>query len=277
MTAELIDCEQRHHSHSGLKLIFTPQFQTVRFFIELSYLGTHYCGWQIQPNGVSVQETLEKALFTISRREFSITGQGRTDAGVHALKTFAHLDTEDKPYPEDVWAYKLNSVLPPDIAIHRIFKVKKDAHARFSATGRSYRYRICTRKNPFETGRAWIHLRKPDINLMKKASEFLKGRHDFTSFSSAKSDTENRVCTISHLELVETGDMIYMDITADRFVMNMVRTIMGTLTEVGLGKRTPESVKTILNAKNREMAGENAPPQGLFLMDVAYPSDIFLL
>jgi tRNA pseudouridine38-40 synthase len=122
-----------------------------------------------------------------------------------------------------------------------------------------------------------MYFRKPDVELMQKAAEMLRGTHDFTSFSSAKSDTENRICTVKQLEIKQEGDMIFMDISADRFVMNMVRTIMGTLTEVGLGKRNPESMEELLQARNRERAGENAPPEGLFLTDVAYPPDIFML
>lgn len=260
----------------GLNLSLRSNRKPLRYFIELSYVGTAYCGWQTQPNGISVQETLEKALFTLSGKKYSITGQGRTDAGVHALKSFAHFDTDKKPYPEDVWTYKLNSILPQDIAVHRIIQVKEGAHARFSALSRSYRYRVCTRKNPFEVGRAWMYYRKPYVPLMRDAAEMLLGTHDFTSFSSAKSDTGNRICTIKQLEIIQEGDLIMMDITADRFVMNMVRTIMGTLIEIGMERRKAESISEILQAKSRKKAGENAPPEGLFLTDVAYPSEIFL-
>lgn len=262
---------------SNIKFIFTLQFATVRYFIELSYLGTAYCGWQNQPNGISVQASLEKSLFTLLRREIPVTGQGRTDAGVHALKTFAHVDVNELPFDEKIWAYKWNALLPADISVQKIMQVKDDAHARFSARRRFYRYRICTKKNPFENGRAWMLYRTLETADMLKAAAYLKGAHDFTSFSSARSDTENRICTVDKISIHEQDGILMMDISADRFVMNMVRTIMGTLAEVGLGKRQAESIPAILSAKNRESAGENAPPQGLFLTDVEYPSDIFLL
>lgn len=248
----------------------------MRYFIELSYLGTAYCGWQNQPNGISIQASLEKSLFTLLRQEIPVTGQGRTDAGVHALKTVAHVDIHELPFDEDIWAYKWNALLPADISIQKIMRVGEDAHARFSARRRSYRYRICTRKNPFENGRAWMLYRQLNTDDMIKAAEYLKGTHDFTSFSSARSDTENRVCSVDKILIHQQDDILMMDISADRFVMNMVRTIMGTLAEVGLEKRTAESIPDILSAKNRECAGENAPPQGLFLTDVEYPPDIFL-
>lgn len=249
----------------------------MRYFIELSYLGTAYCGWQTQPNGISVQASLEKSLFTLLRQEIPVAGQGRTDAGVHALKTFAHVNLNELPFDEKIWAYKWNALLPADISIQKIIRVRDDVHARFSARKRSYRYRISTRKNPFENGRAWMLFRQLNTEDMIKAAEYLKGTHDFTSFSSARSDTENRICTVDKINIHEQDGILMMDISADRFVMNMVRTIMGTLAEVGFGKRQAESIPDILASKNRECAGENAPPQGLFLTDVEYPPDIFLL
>ena len=249
----------------------------MRYFIQLSYNGGAYCGWQIQPNGITVQEILQKALSTTARKEINIVGQGRTDAGVHALKSYAHFDIEKPPFGLDEWAYKLNTFLPNDIAIQHIIPVNENAHARFSALSRSYRYIISTTKNPFWHKRAWEIYRTLDIYKMEEASRFLKGKHDFTSFSSMKSDTESRVCDVTQLDLTADGTFIYVDITADRFVMNMVRTIVGTLVEVGLRKRIPLDMAELIAASDRTKAGENAPPHALYLREVKYPEHIFIL
>lgn len=247
----------------------------MRYFIQLSYDGEAYCGWQIQPNGNTVQETLQKALSITSRTEISVVGQGRTDAGVHALKSYAHFDIEKLPFDLTQWVYKLNTFLPKDIAIQQIVPVNEDAHARFSALSRSYRYIISTTKNPFWHNRAWEIYRTLDVQRMEEAAQLLKGKHDFTSFSSMKSDTESRVCDVKHLDLSTDGTFIYVDITADRFVMNMVRTIVGTLVEVGLEKRKPSEMVKIIAALDRKKAGENAPPHALYLREVKYPEHIF--
>lgn len=249
----------------------------MRFFIQLAYEGEAYCGWQIQPNGISVQETLEKALSLTARTPIQIVGQGRTDAGVHALDTYAHFDIEQLPYSTEQWAYKLNSLLPHDIAIKRIIPVHPEAHARFTALSRSYRYVITTTKNPFYHKRAWYISRPLDIERIQQAMNLIKGKHDFTSFSSARSEIENRVCNVTELCLSHEYDFIYIDITADRFVMNMVRTIVGTLVEIGSGKRKVENIPALFAAQNRQKAGENAPPYGLYLREVKYPELIFTI
>lgn len=247
----------------------------MRFFLELAYFGEAYCGWQVQPNGPSVQETLEKALGTVSRRAVAVTGQGRTDAGVHALQSFAHFEVETAPFALDQWAYKLNALLPADIAVKRIIPVTADAHARFSALARSYTYIIGREKDPFWHRRAWFVYRPLRVEHMREAAGHLMGRHDFTSFSSAKSDTEGRDCTVTRLDLEEHGPQLHLHISADRFVMNMVRTIAGTLVEVGLGKRTPHEIPALLAQKDRRVAGENAPAHALYLREVKYPEHIF--
>lgn len=238
-------------------------------------MGEAYCGWQIQPNGNSIQETLEKALGLLSRTEVSVTGQGRTDAGVHALQSFAHFEVDDPPFALDQWAYKLNSLLPSDIAVKRIFPVAADAHARFSALGRSYTYLIGLEKDPFWHQRAWFIYRPLNVDRMREAALHLMGKHDFTSFSSAKSDTEGRTCTVTELDLLPQGKQLHLHISADRFVMNMVRTITGTLVQVGLGKRTPHEIPELLQQKDRRVAGENAPAHALYLREVKYPEHIF--
>lgn len=249
----------------------------MRYFIELAYDGKVYCGWQIQPNAISIEETLEKALSLTSRATINIVGQGRTDAGVHALQSYAHFDIDTLPYDANLWVYKLNSLLPDDISIKKIIPVSADAHARFSALSRSYRYIISTAKDPFMQMRAWGIYRPLRIEKMREACEHIKGKHDFTSFSSAKSDTHGRVCHVTQLDITETQDQIWIDITADRFVMNMVRTIVGTLVEVGLNKREPSDIITLFSSLNRQKAGENAPPHALYLREVKYPPHIFTL
>lgn len=247
----------------------------MRFFIRLSYVGANYCGWQIQPNATSVQEVLEKSMSLTARQPISIVGQGRTDSGVHAIQSFAHFDIDRLPYPTDQWTYKLNALLPPDIAIHEIVPVKNNAHARFDALSRSYRYIICTQKSPFYKDRAWEIFRPLNMTAMKKAGAAIIGKHDFTSFSSAKSDLDNRICEVTQLEIIEKDEFIHVEITANRFVMNMVRTIVGTLAEIGLGKRNSDSIPELFTAQNREKAGENAPPYALYLTEVKYPSHIY--
>lgn len=249
----------------------------MRFFAEITYFGEAYCGWQIQPNETSVQETLEKALSLISRTPINVVGQGRTDAGVHALQSFAHFDVETPPYKPEQWAHKLNALLPHDIAVKRIIPVDERAHARFDAMQRSYRYIISRVKDPFFYKRAWNIYRPLDLDAMREAAQHLKGRHDFTSFSSAKSDTEGRVCNVTELELSDKGDQIWIHISADRFVMNMVRTIAGTLAEVGLGKRRAADMPGLLLERDRQKTGENAPPHALYLREVKYPEHIFRL
>lgn len=241
----------------------------------MAYDGKAYCGWQVQPNGISVQETLEKALGLLTRMPVPVTGQGRTDAGVHAWQSFAHFDVETPPFAPEQWAYKLNALLPPDIAVKRLLPVTADAHARFSALERSYTYIIGTEKDPFWHQRAWLINRPLRVDHMREAAQHLLGRHDFTSFSSAKSDTEGRDCTVTRLELEPKGNQLHLHISADRFVMNMVRTITGTLVEVGLGKRTPDAIPALLAQKDRRVAGENAPAHALYLREVKYPEHIF--
>lgn len=248
-----------------------------RFFIEIAYFGEAYSGWQTQPGQPSIQETIEKALSLTARQTIEIVGQGRTDAGVHALCSFAHFEIDSLPYPAENWTYKLNSLLPPDIAIKQIIPVNKDAHARFSADGRAYTYIINTQKNPFFHKRAWDIYRPLNIENMEKAAEHLLGKHDFTSFSSTKSEIENRVCHVTKLTIRKEDTFIYVDISANRFVMNMVRTIVGTLVEVGIGKRTESDIDKILAAQDRTKAGENAPAHGLYLKEVKYPEHIFTI
>ncbi|MBS4013401.1 MAG: tRNA pseudouridine(38-40) synthase TruA [Bacteroidetes bacterium] len=246
-----------------------------RYFIKLSYDGTNYHGWQKQPGDVTVQETLEEALNTILREDVNLTGAGRTDTGVHAREYFAHFDT--KLSPEKIakknLVFKLNSILPKDIAIHEIFSVKNDAHARFDAISRTYHYQISTKKDPFLQGRAWINNRPLDIEKMQAATKLLFKHTDFTSFSKSNTQTKTNNCKIISAEWIKDEHLLIFKITADRFLRNMVRAIVGTLVDVGLGKISISDFDHIIKAKSRTKAGYSVPACGLFLEKIEYPAD----
>ncbi len=241
----------------------------MRYFVEFSYSGKNYFGFQIQPNQISVQEVLEKALSTILREEIKITGAGRTDTGVHAKKIFAHFDT-NQAVNENL-AYQLNSFLPPDIAVKKIFSVPESFHARFDATYRTYEYYISLEKNPFTQDSAWqMWKRDLDIDRMNTACEILYEYEDFTSFAKLHTDNKTNNCRITKAIWEQAGTELKFNITADRFLRNMVRAIVGTMVEIGSGKIEPAALHGIIADKNRNSAGTSAPPQGLFLVDVGY-------
>lgn len=241
----------------------------MRYFIEFSYSGKNYFGFQIQPDQISVQEVLENALSTILRDEIKITGAGRTDAGVHAKKIFAHFDT--KKSTGDNLTYQLNSFLPQDIAIKRIFSVKDDFHARFDATFRTYEYFISLEKNPFTQDSSWqIWKRDLQVARMNEACKILFEYEDFTSFSKLHTETKTNNCKIYKAFWEQKGSDLKFTISADRFLRNMVRAIAGTMVEIGNGKIEPSDLRKIIEDKNRNSAGTSAPPQGLFLVDVGY-------
>lgn len=248
-----------------------------RYFIYLSYDGTDYHGWQLQPNGISVQETLEKALSLCLRRTTGVTGAGRTDAGVHASLMTAHFDA-DEPIQPDGLTDKLNRLLPPDISIHRIVPVTAEAHARFSATSRTYQYHVITAKLPFRRRYALrLYGQAPDFGKMNEAARRLYGYTDFTSFSKLHTDVKTNNCRILHAGWTQTGtDEWVFTIRADRFLRNMVRAIVGTLLEVGRGKLSPEGFCRIIEEKDRCKAGTSVPAQALFLTEITYPDTIFL-
>lgn len=248
-----------------------------RYFLQLSYKGTQYVGWQIQPNGVSVQEEIQKALSTILRSEISIVGQGRTDSGVHALKSFAHFDFDGTiPITLDELAYKLNRFLSKDIAIQKIFETHSEFHARFSALSREYLYIVSTAKSPFNYENSWIHYKSPILARMQEAANLILGEHDFSTFCSHKSQLINKTCTVYKAEWTQNGETLEFKIQANRFVMNMVRSLVGTMVEIGLEKREPKDMLTLLAAKDRTKAGVNADPAGLHLINVHYPEELFL-
>lgn len=242
----------------------------MRYFIEFSYNGSAYFGYQIQPKQISVQEELEKALSTILREPIKTTGAGRTDTGVHAKKMFAHFETEQTL--DENLVHKLNSFLSENIAVKRIFEVPADLHARFDVTYRTYEYYISLEKNPFSKDSSWQYWRQKPLNidLMNEACKILFEYDDFTSFAKLHADNKTNICKIYKAEWEQLGNQLKFTISADRFLRNMVRAIVGTMVEVGSGKITPNDLRRIIEDKFRNSAGVSAPAQGLFLVDVGY-------
>jgi len=247
-----------------------------RFFIYLSYKGTAYHGWQIQPNGISVQEVLSKALATVLRSEIEIVGAGRTDTGVHAKLMVAHFDFENKIESCEDLTSKLNSVLPIDISISKILTVKPDAHARFDAISRKYEYHLVTSKNVFKTEFSTRFVGYADFELMNQAAQLLLEFTDFTSFSKLHTDVKTNNCKITLAEWKNVDDVWVFTIQADRFLRNMVRAIVGTLLEVGRHKMSLDEFRAVIEAKNRCKAGVSVPAQGLYLVDIQYPDQLFI-
>ncbi len=241
----------------------------MRYFIHIAYDGTKYSGWQKQPNAITVQEVIEKALGTILRQEIEITGAGRTDAGVHARDMVAHFDNEGV---EDLEKLKrnINSLLPPDIAINSIEKVDNDAHARFDAKSRIYEYHITTAKDPFLKGMACAIYYPIDLEVMNKAAIKLLGTHDFQCFSKVHTNVNNYYCTITRAELHTIGNEIVFTIEANRFLRGMVRAIAGTLVDIGAGRKKVEDIERILDSRNRCMAGQAMAAEGLFFIKAKY-------
>ena len=247
-----------------------------RYFLQISYKGANYHGWQVQPNAASVQEVMGKVLSTLLHENISVVGAGRTDTGVHASFFMLHFDTEKADINTENFVYKLNSFLPNDIAVQQIRKVKSDAHARFSAVSRTYKYYLTTEKNPFTTETVYRHKKKPDIKMMNEAAKILFEYTDFTSFSRLHTDVKTNDCKIYQAEWIEEGNMLVFTIKADRFLRNMVRAIVGTLLEVGKGKISKDDFRGIIEQKNRKFAGASTPAHGLFLVDIEYPKDIYV-
>lgn len=254
------------------KKYFCSQLNTQRFFIELSYDGTAYHGWQIQPNSITVQQELDKALSVFFRQPVLTLGCGRTDTGVHATQFFAHLDLSGI---EEAAAAKavgsINSLLPYAIAIKRIFKVDNAAHARFDATARSYEYHFHFHKDPFKLNRSWLYKTKLDVVKMNAAAATLLTYTDFTSFSKSNTSAATNNCKIMQAGFQETKDGLIFKISADRFLRNMVRAIVGTLVLVGRDEIGLSAFAEIIASKNRSNAGQSVPACGLYLVNVIYP------
>ncbi len=245
----------------------------MRYFIELSYNGKDYHGWQNQPNAISVQQFVEEALSTLLKRKVSVVGAGRTDAGVHALQLFAHFD-EDTTIETKTFVYKLNAILPKTIVVNEVFKVKPEAHARFDALSRSYLYRIALKKNVFSYDYAHYVKPKLDLEAMKTATKILFEYTNFECFSKTKTNVKTFNCNIMKANWEINANELQFTITADRFLRNMVRAIVGTLLNVGTGKLKPEDLHDIIKSKNRGKAGTSVPGFALYLTKVTYPETI---
>lgn len=239
--------------------------------MELSYNGSQYHGWQIQPNAVTVQELLNKALSTLLREKTETTGCGRTDTGVHARQFFAHFEVNSAAGIQPVGLQSLNSLLPFDIAAKRIVEVTPHAHARFDATFRSYEYHIHFHKDPFKHGFSWLLKDEPDFDAMNKAAGFLLDYTDFSCFSKSNTQVFTNNCRISRAEWVKAETGWIFHISADRFLRNMVRAIVGTLMMIGKRSMPPEAIHDILASKDRSNAGASVPACGLYLTEVRYP------
>lgn len=250
----------------------------MRYFIKFSYLGTEFHGSQRQPNGITVQETMEQALKMIFREDVPLTFAGRTDAGVHAREMYAHFDLANSQLPiAPNLVFRLNGILPNSIAIHDIVPVTDEAHARFTAKSRTYEYHIVDHKDPFLHDLATRVRPGLDFNAMNEAAKYLIGRQDFASFCRSNTDVKTTICdlTYAHWEVKENGHAVFT-ITADRFLRNMVRAVVGTLFEVGRGKMTPEQFSEVISQHTRTAAGDSAPAEGLYLTQIIYPEDIWI-
>ena len=250
--------------------------KTYRYFIKLAYNGKNYHGWQRQDNAGSVQEVVEDALSKIFGDKITLTGAGRTDAGVHAREFFAHFDFHTSYWKRELQrkTHKLNGFLPKDIKVFEIFKVRDDMHARFDAESRTYEYIITTAKDPFIEDFAWYVYGEMDVDRMNEGASILLEYNDFTSFSKLHSQVRTNNCEIMSAVWEKRNDLLVFTITADRFLRNMVRAIVGTLVDVGKGKITLEDFRNIIEARNRSEAGLSVPAQGLYLTAIQYPDEL---
>ena len=245
-----------------------------RFFIEIKYDGTNYHGWQIQNNASSVQEEINKAFSTILQKKIEVVGAGRTDAGVHAQQLFAHFEIE-KDFEIEKTIFKINKFLPDDISCTTITKVNNEAHARFSATARTYEYWITPNKNPFLQNKAYYLPYSINLDLMNEAAKELLVHTDFSCFSRSKTDTFTNDCDITFANWEQKNDCYVFTISANRFLRNMVRAIVGTLLEIGQQKIEVAELANIIASKSRAKAGTSAPAHGLYLTVVNYPKEVF--
>ncbi len=251
-----------------------------RYFIELSYDGAAYCGWQRQPDAPTVQQALEQALSTLLRESIEVVGAGRTDTGVNASYYVAHFDCENGVKDCAQLVYKLNLILPQDIAVKRVREVKSEAHARFDAVEREYTYYISQRKNPFRRFSAWQYYVALDMERMNKAAAALLDYDDFTSFAKLNSNNKTNICRVVKAEWrrdAEDSDLLVFTIRADRFLRNMIRAIVGTLVDVGRGRYTVEEFKDILHSRDLSRSSAGAPAVGLFLSDVTYSDGVYIV
>lgn len=243
--------------------------------MDIRYRGSAFNGWQIQPNGTTVQEALEKALSTLLKGETAVTGSGRTDTGVHAAQQIAHFESDQEIDPDQL-TYKLNSLLSKDISIRWIKPVKDDAHARFSADSRKYHYHLHQAKDPFKQGLSYYFQPALDVDKINEACEIIRGWQNFECFSRVHTEVNHFNCEIHEARWTQNGDVYLFEIRANRFLRGMVRAIVGTLLDVGLGKTSLEELTLILESNDRSKAGRAVPAEGLYLQEVTYPEDIYL-
>ncbi|MCE3280667.1 MAG: tRNA pseudouridine synthase [Bacteroidetes bacterium] len=250
-----------------------------RFFIQLSYNGTAYHGWQIQENTrLTVQGVLNEILSRLLNQEILVTGCGRTDTGVHARDFYAHFDcSTDILNDHDKWVFRFNNALPADIVIHKILKVGEGSNSRFDAVSRTYEYIITKKKDPFLINTAWFLYGDLNVSEMNKAASLLLNHTDFSSFAKSSTQSFTNNCKLYQAEWRVDGDQLIFRISADRFLRNMVRAIVGTLTEIGKGKIGMKEFIEIIESKNRSNAGFSVPAEGLYLIKVEYPKDYFSL
>ncbi|MGD1845623.1 MAG: tRNA pseudouridine(38-40) synthase TruA [Salibacteraceae bacterium] len=246
-----------------------------RYFLQLSYDGTAYHGWQMQENALSVQEVINKNLSLLLRKPVNVLGCGRTDTGVHASQFYAHFDAEMAIDAEQI-GYKLNRMLPSDIAIQGVLPVQPEAHARFDATGRTYQYLICQQKDPFLIHRAWHMTRSLDVEAMNQAAALLLEYEDFASFSKSNTDVKTYRCEIREAQWQQEGHRLTFTVSANRFLRNMVRALVGTLWKIGVGQMEVEDMRRVIEARNRTEAGPSVPAAGLYLCKIDYPTTLFL-
>ena len=251
----------------------------MRYFLYIAYDGTDFLGWQSQPEGRTVQGELEQRLSTILRRPISITGAGRTDAGVHASRMVCHLDLDLSQVEMEQVTYRLRRFLPPDIAMLEVRRVTEDAHARYDAVSRRYGYHVRTEASPFTRKYCTLVPETLDFAAMNEAASHLIGEHDFTTFSKKHSQVKTHICTVTEAKWERCSSCdecsYTFHIAANRFLRNMVRGIVGTLFEVGRGKIEPSDFGDLLTARDRSLCGSSAPSEGLFLEEVTYPASIF--
>jgi tRNA pseudouridine38-40 synthase len=246
----------------------------LRYFIQLSYNGKDFHGWQNQPNAITVQEVIEDALTKLLRAPIEIVGAGRTDAGVHAQMMIAHFETDQAL--NDNLVFKLNSFLPKTIAIQSIKAVKEDAHARFDALSRSYIYRISLVKDVFNFEQSYFFKNKLNVDKMNRAAKILFEYKDFQCFSRSNTDVKTYNCKMMHAQWSVDGDELIFEISADRFLRNMVRAIVGTMLDIGVGKMKVEALHDVIQSKDRSNAGASAPAHGLYLTNIEYPNTVYL-
>lgn len=245
----------------------------MRYFVAFSYFGKSYHGWQNQPNAITVQQVLEEAFSTLLRTPIALVGAGRTDTGVHAKQMYAHFNNDEIKDVEDL-TFRLNSFLPDDVAVAKIFQVPDEAHARFDATERTYEYWVVKNKNPFHLNSAHYVKHNLDVDAMNKAASYLLKHTDFECFSKTQTDVRTYNCEIKQAVWKEEEDKLVFTIKADRFLRNMVRAIVGTLLDIGTGKMEVLSILKVLESKDRSKAGTSVPAKGLYLTRVLYPKTI---